>query len=219
MLGRGEGRPLFRRRATRPRRARNNGRGQELCGPVLVRRIETPGSAWLVLGDLAGGAREAVRVILGDAARGVDTAAERKAKLKVAADAVTLSEMIDRWDKLHLSARRPNYSTAATSALRRAFARHLDRPAVCLDRAAVVRVLDGFPRTKRPRWLAHSPVMAARSMAGPFGAGRFQEIRSSACPSPRQSAASGLFRTTKSSGFGPELTVLAHSTASFGLSC
>jgi integrase len=91
-------------------------------------------------------AREAVRTILGDAARGVDTAAERKAKLKAAADAVTLAELIDRWDKLHLSARRPNYSTAATSALRRAFARHLDRPAVCLDRAAVVRVLDGLSK-------------------------------------------------------------------------
>jgi integrase len=91
-------------------------------------------------------AREAVRAILGDAARGVDTAAERKAKLKAAADAVTLAEMIDRWDKLHLSARRPNYSTAATSAVRGAFARHLDRPAVCLDRAAVVRVLDGLSK-------------------------------------------------------------------------
>jgi integrase len=91
-------------------------------------------------------AREAVRAILGDAARGVDTAAERKARLKTAADAVTLAEMIDRWDKLHLSARRPNYSTAATSSLRRTFARHLDRPAVSLDRSAVVRVLDGLSK-------------------------------------------------------------------------
>jgi integrase len=91
-------------------------------------------------------AREAVRTILGDAARGVDTAAERKAKLKAAADAVTLAELIGRWDKLHLSAKRANYSTAATSSLRRAFARHLDRPAVSLDRAAVVRVLDGLSK-------------------------------------------------------------------------
>jgi integrase len=91
-------------------------------------------------------AREAVRTILGDAARGVDTAAERKAKLKATADAVTLAELIDRWEKLHLSARRSNYSTAATSAVRRAFAGHLDRPAVCLDRAAVVRVLDGLSK-------------------------------------------------------------------------
>jgi integrase len=91
-------------------------------------------------------AREAVRTILGDAARGVDTAAERKAKLKAAADAVTLADLIGRWDKLHLSAKRANYSTASTSALRRAFARHLDRPAVSLDRAAVVRVLDGLSK-------------------------------------------------------------------------
>jgi integrase len=91
-------------------------------------------------------AREAVRTILGDAARGVDTAVERKAKLKAAADAVTLAELIDRWEKLHLFARRSNYSTAATSALRRAFARHLDRHAVGLDRATVVRVLDGLSK-------------------------------------------------------------------------
>ena len=91
-------------------------------------------------------AREAVRTVLGDAARGVDTAAERKAKLKAAADAVTLAELIDRWDKLHLSVRRPNYSTAATSALRRTFARHLDRPAGSLDRAAVVWVLDALSK-------------------------------------------------------------------------
>jgi integrase len=91
-------------------------------------------------------AREAVRTILGDAARGVDTAAERQAKLKAVADAVTLAELIDLWDKLHLSTRRENYSTAATGALRRAFARHLHRPAVSLDRAAVVRVLDGLSK-------------------------------------------------------------------------
>ena len=91
-------------------------------------------------------AREAVRAILGDAARGVDTAMGRKAKLKAAADVVTLAEMIDGWDKLHLSARRANYSRAATRALRRAFARHLDRAAVSLDRAAVVRVLDGLSK-------------------------------------------------------------------------
>ena len=164
-------------------------------------------------------AREAVRTILGDAARGVDTAAERKAKLKAAADAVTLAGLIDRWDKLHLSARRANYSTAATSALRRAFARHLDRPAVSLDRAAVVRVLDGLSKDDKTAMAAHSPVMAARSMAGPFAAGRFQGIRSSACPLLRLSAASVSFRTTKSTGFGPELRARARSTASFECSC
>jgi Arm DNA-binding domain len=68
-------------------------------------------------------AREAVRTILGDAARGVDTAAERKeARLKAAGDGLTLADLIDQWDKLHLSAKRANYSTAATSSLRRSFA-------------------------------------------------------------------------------------------------
>jgi integrase len=94
-------------------------------------------------------AREAVRAILGDAARGVDTAAERKARLKAAADGLTLADLIDQWDKLHLSAKRANYSTAATSSLRRLFAYHLDKPAVAVDRSAVVRVLDRLSKDDR----------------------------------------------------------------------
>jgi integrase len=92
-------------------------------------------------------AREAVRAILGDAARGVDTAAERKeARLKAAADGLTLADLIDQWDKLHLSAKRANYSRAATGSLRRSFAHHLDKPAAAVDRSAVVRVLDGLSK-------------------------------------------------------------------------
>ena len=92
-------------------------------------------------------AREAVRAILGDAARGVDTAAERKeARLKASADGLTLADLIDQWDKLHLSAKRANYSTAATGSLRRSFAHHLDKPAAAVDRSAVVRVLDGLSK-------------------------------------------------------------------------
>jgi hypothetical protein len=88
-------------------------------------------------------AREAVRTILGDAARGLDTAEERKeARLKAAGDGLTLADLIDQWDKLHLSAKRVNYSTAAISSLRRSFAHHLDKPAAAVDRSAVVRVLD-----------------------------------------------------------------------------
>ena len=114
-------------------------------------------------------AREAVRTILGDAARGVDTAAERKAKLKAAADAVTLAGLIDRWDKLHLSAKRANYSTASTSALRRAFARHLDQarrlPRPRGSRSCPRRAFrgrqdrDGWrtrPLWQRALWLGHS---------------------------------------------------------------
>ena len=65
-------------------------------------------------------AREAVRTILGDAARGVDTARDRKeARLKAAADTLTLADLIDQLDRLHLSAKRTNYSTAATTAASR----------------------------------------------------------------------------------------------------
>ena len=95
-------------------------------------------------------AREAVRTILGDAARGVDTAAERKgARLKAAEDGLTLADLIDQWDKLHLSAKRANYSTAATGSLRRLFAHHLDKPAAAVDRSAVVRVLDRLSKDDR----------------------------------------------------------------------
>lgn len=92
-------------------------------------------------------AREAVRAILGDAARGVDTAAQRKeARLKAAADGLTLADLIDQWGKLHLSAKRANYSTSATGSLRRSFAHHLDKPAAAVDRSAVVRVLDDLSK-------------------------------------------------------------------------
>ena len=88
-------------------------------------------------------AREAVQAILGDVARGRDPAAERKdAKERAKADALTLDALIDQWGRLHLSGKRQNYAAASTSALRRAFAKHLEAPAANLAPEAVVRVLD-----------------------------------------------------------------------------
>ncbi|HEY1888252.1 MAG TPA: site-specific integrase [Roseiarcus sp.] len=90
-------------------------------------------------------ARDAVKVILGDVAKGRDPAAERKeAKRKAKVEALTLDDLIGQWDKLHLADKRPNYAAAATSALRRAFAKHLSDPAVKLGRDTVVRILDGL---------------------------------------------------------------------------
>ena len=84
---------------------------------------------------------------MGDVAKGRDPAAERKeAKQKARAEALTLDALIGQWDKLHLAGKRPNYAAAAASALRRAFAKHLDNPAAKLGRDMVVRILDGLTK-------------------------------------------------------------------------
>jgi integrase len=92
-------------------------------------------------------ARTAARAIMGEVARGADPAAERKeAKQKAKADALTLEDLIGQWDKLHLAGKRPKYAAAATSSLRRAFAKQLYDPAAKLGRDAVVRILDGLAK-------------------------------------------------------------------------
>ena len=84
---------------------------------------------------------------MGAIAHGRNPAAERKAAaLDAKREALTLATMIDQWERLHLAGKRPNYSVAAASALRRSFAKYLDAPAAYLDRAAVVRVLDDLAK-------------------------------------------------------------------------
>ena len=90
-------------------------------------------------------ARLTARQIVGAVAAGKDPAGERKAAaLEAKREALTLDALIDQWEKLHLAGKRPNYLAAAVSALRRSFAKHLNVPAASLDRATVVRVLDGL---------------------------------------------------------------------------
>ena len=75
-------------------------------------------------------AREAVRVIFGDVAKGLNPVAEREQQKKVAAEnSLTLAALTDQWVKLHLSVKRPNYCAAAASTIRRVFGQFLDRPA------------------------------------------------------------------------------------------
>jgi integrase len=110
------------------------------------RRIPLGACSAIALAD----ARLAARRIVGKVAVGKDPAAERKAAaLEARRDALTLDGLIEQWAKLHLAGKRPNYSTAAVSALRRSFARRLDAPAVDLNRAAVVRVLDNLAKADR----------------------------------------------------------------------
>jgi integrase len=88
-------------------------------------------------------ARLAARQVVGAVASGNDPASERKAAaLQAKRDALTLDALINQWAMLHLEGRRPKYSAAAVSALRRWFGKHLDAPAASLDRTTVVRILD-----------------------------------------------------------------------------
>ena len=92
-------------------------------------------------------ARLAARQVVGAVAAGKDPAGERKAAaLEAKREALTLAALIEQWEALHLKRKRPNYTTAATATLRRVFVRHLDMPAGNLDRAVVVRVLDGLAK-------------------------------------------------------------------------
>lgn len=96
-------------------------------------------------------AREATRAIMGDVAKGLDPAVERKraaaqARHAQANDALTLDVLLEQWGTLRLAHRRQSYALEAVRALRRAFPKHLGLPAADLDRANVVRALDGFAR-------------------------------------------------------------------------
>jgi integrase len=101
-------------------------------------------------------ARDAVRAIMGDVAKGIDPAAERK-KAKVHG-ALTLKALLSDWQALHLSGKRPRYAAEAVRAVRNAFSRYLDLPAADLDRATAVKTLDAMARKG-------SAAMAARTAA------------------------------------------------------
>jgi integrase len=96
-------------------------------------------------------ARDAVRSILGDVAKGRDPAGERKeaareAKRKAAHEALTLGALLEQWEALRLADKRERYAAEAVRAVRVAFGKRLPLPAAELDRAAVVRVLDALAK-------------------------------------------------------------------------
>jgi integrase len=108
-------------------------------------------------------ARTATRAIMGDVAKGIDPAAERKkaaaeARRNAAHEALTLSTLLSDWQALHLASKRPSYAVEAVRALRNAFSRNLDLPAADLDRATAVKTLDSMARKG-------SAAMAARTAA------------------------------------------------------
>ena len=99
-------------------------------------------------------AREAAAAIMGDVAKGLNPAAERKEaaaaeRARRVRDRLTVRVLIDDWNRLHLAERRPSYAAEAVRALHCAFAAHLDDAAEDLDREAVVRALDAIGRRRR----------------------------------------------------------------------
>ncbi len=107
-------------------------------------------------------AREAAAAVMGDVAKGLNPAAERKEaaaaeRARRVRDRLTLRVLIDDWNRLHLAERRPSYAAEAVRALHYAFAAHLDDAAEDLDRAAVVRALDALTRRRRRKDGAEKP--------------------------------------------------------------
>ena len=99
-------------------------------------------------------AREAVQAIMGDVAKGIDPAGERKKaaiaeRQREALEAMTLAVLLSDWQALHLANKRPRYALEAIRALRRSFSPYLDFPAGDIDRALVVKVLDAMARKGR----------------------------------------------------------------------
>lgn len=92
-------------------------------------------------------ARKAARSVLGDAAKGADPFADRKArrneaKAAAAADAFTFGRLVDAWQAAREGDRRAAYLVIAGAAMRRHFAGWIDRPAGSIAVAEAVRQLD-----------------------------------------------------------------------------
>lgn len=92
-------------------------------------------------------ARDAARIIMGEVAKGLHPAEDRKsavaaAKAEAARERVTVGAVVDGWEQLHLSKRRESYRVEAPRALRKGLAAWLTRPAERLAKADVLAVLD-----------------------------------------------------------------------------
>lgn len=61
-------------------------------------------------------------------------------------DRLTLEVLAGDWQRMHLANRSPRYAAEAIRALKTVFASHWGKPVADLDRATVVRVLDGLQR-------------------------------------------------------------------------
>jgi integrase len=90
-------------------------------------------------------ARELTRGYMVQVALGNDPFFARKSAKR---DALTLEELLESWQTLHLATRRPRYAGEAVRALRYAFRDHLALPAGDLSRKAVIGAIDAMALKK-----------------------------------------------------------------------
>jgi integrase len=129
--------------------------------PSTRRKVREPLGVW---GNLTiDQAREAVRVRLGQVAKGINPREER-IRLKVEADreraeeAFTFEKLVNEWATLHLIHRRKRYRYEAQRAIKQVFADLLKEPAARVTRSDVISVLDNLIK-------AGKVVTASRSLA------------------------------------------------------
>ena len=140
--------------ATRTCRARDRERRPDLSLPIHAARAQMARAARRLFG---GRARQSARSRCGRHGRrceGKEPGAERKdaaaaERARRTRNRLTLRVLIEDWNRLHLAGKRPSYAAEAVRALHYAFADHLDDAAEDLDRAAVVRALDGLTRRRK----------------------------------------------------------------------
>jgi hypothetical protein len=109
--------------------------------PVTRREVREPIGVW---GSITiEQAREAVHARLGAVAKGLNPRAERlqqraKAERERAAMALTFDALIEEWQALHLSHRRPRYVVEAVRAIRGGLSDLARRPAAAITRSDAV---------------------------------------------------------------------------------
>jgi len=133
--------------------------------PGLVLRVTANGQKTFVVRGRIKGQPQPIRFSIGDArvmklveARQAASDAlrvmragndPREARKAPAGDGLTFDQLIDEWDTLHLSQRRPRYAEEAKRALRKHLSQLLSRPAAKIAKSDVVNALDKIVLTGR----------------------------------------------------------------------
>jgi hypothetical protein len=156
-------------------------------------------------------ARKAVCGIMGDVARGIDPATERKKK--AAGEALTLRALLSDWQALHLASKRPKYAAEAVRALRNAFPRYLDLPASNLSRAAVVKTFDAMARKGSVAMAARTAAYGKAAYGWGVKRGSLANNPFSSLPVTPRSGVSGCSQMTSLPRSGARRMAQGHSTA------
>ena len=152
--------------------------------PATKRKIRDRIGIWGKNGLSVEQAREAMRVRLGDIAKGFNPKAEQQRKREAdarerAEKALTFEKLVDDWAALYLAKMRMRYRTEAVRALRQTLAHLLKRPAARITKADAVHALDALVK-------AGKPGMAAKVHAYARAAYRWAEKRGTVPVNPFQ---------------------------------